>query len=110
MNIKGEIAFKSDDYMYVFIVQSRHLNNSEVSGTPWRANTTDDATAVERHAAFRIGAFADPIYTTGDWPKIMTDTLPPSYLPRFTEAEKQDLLGTSSRLLTLPSIPAKILP
>jgi len=63
------------------------------SGIPWRTNTTDDARAVERHAAFQIGAFADPIYTTGDWPTILTDTLPPEYLPRFTEEEKRDILG-----------------
>nr|GAT44724.1 glycoside hydrolase family 1 protein [Mycena chlorophos] len=48
MNITGEIAFKSDDF-------------------------------IERHTAFRIGDFAAPLYTTGDWP---TDTLPPKYLPR----------------------------
>lgn len=63
-------------------------------GIPWRANNTDDIAAVERHAAFRIGVFSDAAYITGDWPKIMTDTLPPSYLPRFTAAEKKDLLGT----------------
>ncbi|KAF5370941.1 hypothetical protein D9615_009790 [Tricholomella constricta] len=77
MKIQGEIALKNDDYV----------------GFPWRANNTDDIAAVERHAAFRIGSFSDPTYTTGDWPKIMTDTLPPSYLPRFTPAEKKDLLG-----------------
>jgi Glycosyl hydrolase family 1 len=93
MKIQGEIAFKSDDFMYVFFVYSRPLNNFEASGTPWRSNTTDDALAVERHAAFRLGVFADPVYTTGDWPTIMTDTLSPSYLPRFTAAEKKDLLG-----------------
>jgi beta-glucosidase len=65
------------------------------SGTPWRANNTEDQEAVERHAAFRIGVFSDPVYTTGDWPKIMTDTLPPAILPRFTEEEKKDLLGLS---------------
>ncbi|RDB25895.1 Beta-glucosidase 7 [Hypsizygus marmoreus] len=79
MRIKGEIAFKNDDYV----------------GMPWRANNTDDIAAVERHAAFRIGAFSDPAYTTGDWPKIMTDTLPPSYLPRFTAEEKKNLLGSA---------------
>ncbi|KAF8235239.1 glycoside hydrolase [Tricholoma matsutake] len=79
MKIQGEIAFKSDDYI----------------GTPWRANSTDDAAAVERHAAFRLGVFADAVYTTGDWPKIMTDTLSPAYLPRFTEAEKRDILNTA---------------
>lgn len=50
---------------------------------------------MERHVAFRIGVFSDPLYTTGDWPKIMTDTLSPEYLPRFTEAEKKDNLGLS---------------
>ncbi|KAF7303850.1 Glycoside hydrolase family 1 protein [Mycena indigotica] len=79
MKIQGEIALKSDDFI----------------GIPWRSNSTDDSLAVERHAAFRIGAFADPLYTTGDWPKIMTDTLPPEYLPRFTEQEKKDNLGSA---------------
>ncbi|KAJ7251120.1 glycoside hydrolase superfamily [Mycena haematopus] len=79
MNISGEIAFKSDDFI----------------GIPWRSNTSEDALAVERHAAFRIGVFADPVYATGDWPKILTDTLPPDYLPRFTDQEKQDLLGSA---------------
>ncbi|THU93327.1 glycoside hydrolase [Dendrothele bispora CBS 962.96] len=79
MNIVGEIAFKSDDFV----------------GTPWRKNTTDDAAAVERHGAFQIGVFADPIYTTGDWPTILKDTLPPEYLPRFTEEEKREILGSA---------------
>ncbi|KAF7303811.1 Glycoside hydrolase family 1 protein [Mycena indigotica] len=79
MRIPGEIALKSDDFI----------------GIPWRSNSTDDALAVERHAAFRIGVFADPLYKTGDWPKIMTDTLPPEYLPRFTEQEKKDNLASA---------------
>ncbi|KAF9466011.1 glycoside hydrolase family 1 protein [Collybia nuda] len=79
MKIQGEIAFKNDDFV----------------GIPWRANNTDDIEAVERHAAFRIGIFSNPAYTTGDWPKIMTDTLPPSYLPRLTASEKKDALGSA---------------
>lgn len=79
MKIKGEIAFKNDDFI----------------GMPWRANNTEDQEAVERHAAFRIGVFSDPVYKTGDWPKIMTDTLPPEILPRFTDAEKKDIRGTA---------------
>ncbi|KDR83279.1 hypothetical protein GALMADRAFT_152200 [Galerina marginata CBS 339.88] len=78
MKIQGEISFKNDDFV----------------GIPWRANNTDDIMAVERHASFRIGAFSDPVFTTGDWPKIMTDTLPPSFLPRFTAQEKKDILGS----------------
>ncbi|KAJ7489190.1 glycoside hydrolase superfamily [Mycena latifolia] len=79
MKIVGEISLKNDDF----------------TGIPWRSNTTEDALAVERHAAFRIGVFSDPLYTTGDWPKILTDTLSPEYLPRFTEAEKKDNLGSA---------------
>lgn len=110
----------------------RHLSDLVLqSGIPWRSNTTDDSLAVERHAAFRIGAFSDPVYKTGEfcllslglisdehhnlgtWPKIMTDTLPPDYLPRFSEAEQKDLLGESSSpnntsLIILMSAPANL--
>ncbi|KAJ3905960.1 glycoside hydrolase superfamily [Lentinula edodes] len=79
MNISGEIAFKSSDYV----------------GMPWRANNTEDIDAVERHAAFGIGVFADPVYTTGDWPQILKDTLPPEYLPRLTEEDSKEILGTA---------------
>ncbi|KAF8656651.1 hypothetical protein AX16_002456 [Volvariella volvacea WC 439] len=79
MRIQGEIALKNDDYV----------------GIPWRRDNAEDREAVERHAAFQIGMFSDPIYTTGDWPQILKDTLPPSYLPRFTEQEKKDILGTA---------------
>ncbi|KAK0186404.1 glycoside hydrolase superfamily [Armillaria mellea] len=79
MNISGEIGFKNSDYI----------------GTPWRSNSTEDALAVERHAAFQIGLFSNPVYTTGDWPDIVKDTLPAEYLPRFTEQEKKDLLSSA---------------
>ncbi|KAK7054366.1 hypothetical protein VNI00_003560 [Paramarasmius palmivorus] len=78
MNITGEIAFKNDNYV----------------GTPWRANSTEDAEAVERHAAFQIGLFSDPVYK-GDWPAIVMNTLPEDYLPRFTEKEKREILGSA---------------
>ncbi|KDR79471.1 hypothetical protein GALMADRAFT_223675 [Galerina marginata CBS 339.88] len=78
MKIQGEISFKNDDFV----------------GIPWRANNTDDIKAVDRHASFHIGIFSDPVFTTGDWPKIMTDILPPSILPRFTAQEKKDILGS----------------
>ncbi|KII90092.1 glycoside hydrolase family 1 protein [Plicaturopsis crispa FD-325 SS-3] len=79
LNISGEIAFKSDDFV----------------GKPWRSNSTVDSEAVERHAAFRIGLFADPVYTTGDWPQLIKDTLPPEYLPRLTAEDKKDILGSA---------------
>lgn len=60
---------------------------------PWRANNTEDIEAVERLVAFNIGVFSDPVYNTGDWPQILKDTLPPDYLPRFTEEESKDILG-----------------
>ncbi|KDQ55531.1 glycoside hydrolase family 1 protein [Jaapia argillacea MUCL 33604] len=79
MGISGEIAFKNDDFV----------------GQPWRANSTEDVEAVERHAAFQIGVFSNPVYTTGDWPEIVKETIPESYLPRFTEQQMQDLLGSA---------------
>ncbi|KAG9313321.1 glycoside hydrolase family 1 protein [Chiua virens] len=79
MGIEGEIAYKNNDWI----------------GHPWRANNTEDTEAVERHAAFGIGTFANPVYVNGDWPQIMKDTLPESYLPRFTEEEMADLKGSA---------------
>lgn len=62
---------------------------------PWRSNNSDDVEAVERHAAFQIGIFSDPVYATGDWPQILLDTLPEAWLPRLTDEEKEDFLGSS---------------
>jgi len=50
--------------------------------------------AVERHASFGIGLFADPVYT-GDWPQVVKDTIPESHLPRFTEQQMTDLKCSS---------------
>ncbi|KAF8125992.1 glycoside hydrolase family 1 protein [Boletus edulis] len=80
MGIHGEIAYKNNDFL-----------TSTHSGLPWRANDTDDTEAVERHASFGIGMYANPVYVNGDWPQIVKDTLPESYLPRFTEQEMADL-------------------
>ncbi|KAK0487987.1 glycoside hydrolase superfamily [Armillaria luteobubalina] len=79
MGISGEIALKSSGDI----------------GTPWRSNSTEDTIAVERNVAFDLGLFSDPIYTTGDWPDIAKDTLPAEYLPRFTDEETKDLLGSA---------------
>ncbi|PBK89625.1 glycoside hydrolase [Armillaria gallica] len=79
MGISGEISLK----------------NSGDIGTSWRSNSTEDALAVERNVAFDLGLFSNPIYTTGDWPDIAKDTLPAEYLPRFTDEEKKDILGSA---------------
>ncbi|KAK0234942.1 glycoside hydrolase superfamily [Armillaria nabsnona] len=79
MGISGEISLKSSGDI----------------GTPWRSNSTDDTLAVERNVAFDLGLFSNPIYTTGDWPDIAKDTLSAEYLPRFTDEEKKDLLGSA---------------
>ena len=44
---------------------------------------TDDLNAVERHQAYQIGIFAEPIYNAGDWPELIKSDLPASILPRF---------------------------
>ena len=58
-------------------------------------NSSDDAQAVERDVAFGLGFFATPVFSTGDWPQIALDTLPPEVLPRFTDAEKALIKGMS---------------
>lgn len=68
-------------------------------GMPWRANSTADREAVERHVAFGIGKFSDPVYTTGDWPEALKDILPPAILPRFTKKEQGDILGAPQVLV-----------
>lgn len=83
-------------FLVYIIIPYSHLYSFFIfttRGIPWRANNTDDIDAVERHAAFQIGVFADPIFVTGDWPQILKDTLPPDYLPRLTEEEKKDIQG-----------------
>ncbi|EIW84621.1 glycoside hydrolase family 1 protein [Coniophora puteana RWD-64-598 SS2] len=79
MNISGSIAYKNNDLV----------------GMPWRANNPEDIAAVERHASFGIGLYANPVYTNGDWPPIVKETLPESWLPRFTEAEMQLINGSA---------------
>ncbi len=65
------------------------------SGMPWRTNTTADSEAIERSAAFGIGLFSNPVYVSGDWHELVKQTIPESYLPRFTEEEILDLKGNS---------------
>ncbi|KAH7909566.1 glycoside hydrolase family 1 protein [Hygrophoropsis aurantiaca] len=79
MGISGEIAYKNNDFV----------------GTPWRSNSSEDTEAVERHAEFGIGLYANPVYINGDWPEIVKETLPESYLPRFTAEESADLKGSA---------------
>ncbi|KAK0451441.1 glycoside hydrolase family 1 protein [Desarmillaria tabescens] len=52
-------------------------------------------TRLQLNAAFEIGLFSNPVYTTGDWPGIVKDTLSKEYLPRFTDEEKSDVLGSA---------------
>ncbi|CAA7271280.1 unnamed protein product [Cyclocybe aegerita] len=75
----AEISFKSENFI----------------GPPWCANSTKDAEASERHTAFQISIFADPVFITGDWPKTLMDTLSPEYLPHLTEEEKKDILSSA---------------
>ncbi|EJC97658.1 glycoside hydrolase family 1 protein [Fomitiporia mediterranea MF3/22] len=79
MGIEGEIAFKNDGAV----------------GQQWRLNSTDDAEAVERSAAFHIGMFSEPVYVSGDWPDLMKETLNETLLPRFTDEEKKELKGSA---------------
>ena len=59
-------------------------------GKPWRSNTTEDALAVERSAAFHMGLYCEPVYGSGDWPEMVKEALNETFLPRFTDEEKAD--------------------
>ena len=69
--------------------------NAVSRGVQWRSNTTDDAEAVERNAAFYMGMFSEPVYISGDWPDLMKQALNETMLPRFTEEEKKEIRGHS---------------
>lgn len=75
---KGEIGFKSDD-------------NKPV---PYRDGNKQDIEACNRHADYFIGAFAQPVYGDGNWPKTMRDTLG-NLLPNFTAAETKMIKGSA---------------
>ncbi|KAK0451444.1 glycoside hydrolase superfamily [Desarmillaria tabescens] len=82
-------------YRCTYNLLKAHAGVVKDLGTPWRNNSTEDALAVECHAAFQIGIFSNFVYTTGDWPNIVGDTLPSEYLLRFTDQEKRDILGSA---------------
>ena len=73
---------------------SKVCTNWNHRGQPWRTNSTEDAEAVERNAAFYIGMFSEPVYGSGDWPELMKQALNESILPRFTDEEKAEIKGT----------------
>ncbi|KAH6672086.1 glycoside hydrolase family 1 protein [Halenospora varia] len=57
-------------------------------------NSTEDAKAVERAWDFFEGWFANPVFINGDFPEILKGFFG-SFLPDFTDEEKQMINGTS---------------
>jgi hypothetical protein len=74
------------------------------SGKQWRANSTEDAQALERNAAFYIGLFSEPVYGSGDWPELVKEALNETYLPRFTDEEKAEIKGAAPFLTCHPEL------
>ncbi|KAJ5626041.1 glycoside hydrolase [Penicillium lagena] len=65
------------------------------SGSMLLPNTTstEDAAAVKRGFDFDLGWFNDPVWTTGDYPASMRETLG-DMLPMFTHEQSRMLLGS----------------
>ena len=79
LGICGQLAFKSDNF----------------AGVPWQADNSTDQQAQERHQAYSIGIFAEPIYNTGDWPDLIKADLDETILPRFNDSQKEMIKGTA---------------
>lgn len=62
----------------------------------WCEPTTEveDNAACMRYLDFTIGWFAEPIFLTGDYPRLMRERVR-ERLPTFTEEERNDLKGSS---------------
>ncbi|CBQ73807.1 related to beta-glucosidase [Sporisorium reilianum SRZ2] len=76
---EGEMAFKNDNSISL----------------PHRTGNSEDIRAAKRHDAVFLGLWSDPVYSTGDWPEILTNTIPADVLPRLNESEKQIIKGAA---------------
>lgn len=76
---KGEMAFKNDNSVSL----------------PHRTGNDEDIRAAERHDAVYLGLWSDPVYSSGDWPQILLDTISEEVLPRFNESEKAIVKGAA---------------
>ncbi|KAN0061164.1 hypothetical protein ACQY0O_006899 [Thecaphora frezii] len=71
------------------------LKNDNSIALPHRPGNAEDVRAAKRHDAILIGMWSDPIYSTGEWPAIMRETMPTSILPVISDEDKQLILGTA---------------
>ncbi|KAH8922793.1 glycoside hydrolase family 1 protein [Atractiella rhizophila] len=69
----GEISFKNDDSHPV----------------PWDSSNPADQEAADRHFAFQIGIFSEPVYASCDYPGVVLDTIPADILPRLSDEDKK---------------------
>lgn len=72
-----------------------------------KTNSTEDLEAAERAELFKLGWFANPIFKDGDYPlvvkefvgkKSQSQGLTTSRLPKFTAAEKTEIMGEKIRV------------
>ncbi|KAF2874197.1 glycoside hydrolase superfamily [Massariosphaeria phaeospora] len=59
-----------------------------------RTDSEEDAIAVQRSWDFQEGWFSDPVFLTGDYPRYLREYVS-TFLPDFTEEQKQMINGTS---------------
>lgn len=84
--LKGEIAFKNDDSVQL----------------PKNPDNPEDVRASERHTAFFIGIFSQPVYGDGNWPDAVRSTVPKKFLPDLTDQDKASIKGSADFCKFLP--------
>lgn len=71
------------------------FKNDNTIALPHRPGNAADIRAAERHDAVLLGLWSDPVYGSGEWPKILTETFPDGILPALTDEDKKLIKGTA---------------
>ncbi|EPQ26450.1 uncharacterized protein PFL1_06098 [Pseudozyma flocculosa PF-1] len=71
------------------------MKNDNSIALPHRPGNAEDIRAAKRHDAVLLGLWSDPVYSTGEWPAILRETIPTSILPDLTDEDRKLIRGTA---------------